>query len=487
MQETILVIDDTVLQSQLKEHLSRYRLLFQDIRSNPEAAIGDIMSGKSQQPDAMLLDLVTLGDAGLKMIRSMRETKPDFPIVVFTRYGDRDHAAAAMQAGAHDFLTKPVVMERLRLTLQHAIRIRRMHRYIDWLERKVAGHVDFSDIVGENPAFRRAVNLSREASPSKFPVWIEGEEGTGKELIARAIHGGGDRAGKPFVVVHCETLPEAMVEAVLFGQDKGFQPSSMQFALGRLRAADTGTLMLKEVGAFKPSVQRQLIQFLTTGAITPVGGSAPVKLDVRLICVTSKPSKHYVPGDIAPVLMQKLKRHVITLLSLQERKGDTARLAEHFLTLYATSENKYIQGMTDHSLQWLINCPWPGNVAQLSHLIWRAVLLCDTQQLDVSDLQAVQKSKPIYFADPPRELAAAVANVLIDEKGRVKTLKSVEEDAIRFALQYSNGCMARAARSLGIGRSTLYRKVGELEIDGYISRANQTMRPIMDTSPGERS
>jgi DNA-binding NtrC family response regulator len=167
---------------------------------------------------------------------------------------------------------------------------------------------------------------------------------------------------------------------------------------------------------------------------------------------------------------------------LSRRTGDVVRLAEHFFALHTASENRHIRNITDRALQSLANYPWPGNVGQLAHVIWRAVLLCENESLDVDELRMVLKSKPIHVGDPPRGMS-----LLVDERGEVKTLKSVEQEAIRFALDHAAGCMTRAARSLGIGRSTLYRKVSELQAAGYISRDSQTMRPMMSVSSTGRS
>jgi DNA-binding NtrC family response regulator len=352
--------------------------------------------------------------------------------------------------------------------------MQRMHHYIAWLERKVAGHMDLSDLVGKSPVFRQALTLASEAAASRKPVWIVGEAGTGKEMFARAIHGSSDRAGKPYSTVNCAMTPTHLMESVLFGQDNGAVDQT-HFSLSKLREAEQGTLLLEEIHALPPLLQRQLVDVLEKGAL--LGNS----IDIRLIATTSTTSDSGVPEGIDPKLHQYLKPLVITLPPLHQRREDTILLAEHFLAMYATSENKYIRGLTERAKQWLIDHTWPGNVHQLGNVLWRAVVLCEGEMLDIVDLQLVLKNKI------PALMKETSFSGMLDEKGKMKTLRSVQEEAIRFALQHAGGCMTRAARNLGIGRSTLYRKVSQLDLDPYISRANQTTRPMISVSSLERS
>lgn len=488
MTTTILLVDSNAAQLSLKEQVLQTRLHYQTlVVAANEAEVLRALATQKPFPDLALLDLEGADGAALSMLDSIRASHPQLPMIVLVGYGDQERATKAIQAGAHDYLAKPVTVERLRLTIRQAISRHRMGNYIAWLERKIAGHVDFSDMVGTGVHFRQAVDVARHATASTFAIWIEGEAGTGKEFLARAIHGGGERAGKPFVVVNCGLLPQSHAEAVLFGQDRGFSPEGMRFILGKVREAEGGTLLLKDMYHLPVELQRQLLKMVETGAVTPVGALSPVKVNVRLICTATLPTEYVArTGAVDMRLLQALKRTVITLPSLAQRGAkDLHALAEHFVTMYSTSENKYIQGLTDRALQWLSSAAWPGNITQLANVVWRAVMLSEAARLDVDDFQLVQKAKPIYLSEPPR--ISGITNALMDANGKVKTLKLVEEEAIRFALGYADGCMMRAAKSLGIGRSTLYRKVHELQIDGYISRANQTTRPMISVSATDLS
>lgn len=489
MLETLLIIEDNASQLQMMTDALRQKMHYHTLSvSSRELALKKILTTHAAEISLILIDFEALGTAGVGIIRNIRSVHQEVPIILLGSYADNNLTSEALKAGADDFLTKPVTVERMCVSIRNTLKAERMRRYITWLERKIAGHIDLDDLVGESSTFKDALVVARQAASTKIPVWIEGEVGVGKETMARAIHGSSDRVGKPFVVVNCEMLPENRAEAILFGQDKGFIPNSPNFVLGKLREADRGTLCLKEVETLNPELQQRLLQFIESGMVMPLGSITPVKMDVRIICMADKSAgQPPAPGRLDTKLLHRLKRLVVSLPALQQRKEDILRLAEHFVLIFAASENKYIQGLTESAGRWLINSMWPGNVTQLSNTIWRAVMLSDADQIDVDLLKAVQQSKSIYFGQASQERVAANNNLLVDEKGQVKTLKSVEQEAIRFALQNANGCMMRAAKNLGIGRSTLYRKVGELEMDGYNSRANQTTRPMMNVSDADRS
>lgn len=490
MRETILVVDSSSVRLQEKERVLQQAMHYQTAGVlQVEKALEWVRAGQKPVPDLVLLDVDTAGHAPtIAALRALKTLRGDLPVIVMAPYGDHHGATQAICSGASDCLNKPVPSERLQIALQNVLRMRRIRQYITWLERKAAGHMDIGDMVGESAPFQAALELARKASASESPVAISGGPGTGKTLLARAIHGSGKRAGKPFVIVNCELLPPHLAHGLLFGQENTPHMDGTEFILGKVREADQGTLLLQEIGALTPDLQQRIIDMLREKTITPAGSRTPVPVHVRLIYTTSAPGRHDAGqrafqqrlADAFPALS-------LTLPPLKERRGDIALLARHFLLVHATSENKYVSSITDRALTWLENHPWPGNVRQLSSVIWRAVILCEAMRLDVEDLQAVQKIRSIYIADSPLDAAAGKQSVLFDAGGNIRTLKSVQEEAIRYALKATDGCMTRAARALGIGRSTLYRKVSEYSIEDYISRANQTTRPMMKVSSGNRS
>lgn len=486
MREAVLIIDTSLAQLREKERTLQQALHYQTSGVlQADQAVEWVRTGKKPMPDIILLDMDIGMSAAMETLRALKALRNDLPVIIMTSYGDHQGAIECIRAGASDFLNKPVPSERLQLSIQNAIKMMRINQYIIWLERKVTSHMDIGDMIGSNAAFQEALALARQAAVSQSPVIISGEPGTGKTLLARAIHGSGGRAGKPFVAVNCELLPPHLAPGMLFGQEKMLPMNRADFILGKVREADQGTLLLQEIGALSPELRQQIIDMLHLKAMKPVGSASPVSINVRLICTEGVSGKYErEQKSFRSQLGHSFQALSIALPPLRQRQEDIALLAQHFLLIHATSENKYISGLTERALTWLENCPWPGNVGQLANLLWRAVILCEDNRLDVDDLMAVQKSRSIYIADSP---LAASQSMMIDADGKVKTLKNVQEEAIRFALKAADGCMTRAARSLGIGRSTLYRKVSEYSIDDHISRANQTTRPMMKVSSSDRS
>ncbi len=487
MPELILIVDDESSHLRMTEYTIAQKLGYRTVTaSSGEEAIRWVQSGKQPQPDLLLLDFALPGIGGLQVMREVKACRPPLPIIALVPYGDDDHAAQAVQAGAGDVLSKPVALDRLKLSLRNALTIQRMSNAIMRLERKHTGHVCFSDVIGKSDKMKEVLALAEDMAASKLPLWIEGERGTGKEWLARAIHGSGDRAGKPFVTVDCASLPDDAAGAILFGQEK--MPGKTHFVLGKLREADGGTLFLKEIGSLKPEWQHRLLEAIDEGTVKPVGRPSPLAVNIRFIAASSQSIKALMAaGTFSHALYRRFGEVSVTVPPLRERKEDIAPLAKHFIATYAASENKNMIGLTEEALQHLAAASWPGNVHQLSHLMWRAMLICNQDLLDAGNLRLVQQWQPVYYKDYGDNVLAAASPLLFDGHGRMKNLKSIEEEVIRLALHHAGGCMTRAARHLGIGRSTLYRRVNDLEISGYISRANQATRPMMKVSSEERS
>jgi len=417
-----------------------------------------------------MVDTRVLGSKSKEVIRDLRTLYPDLPIIALISYANDAFAADVLQSGATDYLLMPVSFDRLRHTLRLVMQIRSLAQYTGWLERKISGSMDFTDIVGNHPKLIEMLSIARKAASSKIPIWIEGAPGTEIELLARAVHGGGMRANKRFVAVNCRMLSASHADGVLFGS----QYDSRQQIIGKISEAEGGTLYLENVLDLPDSAKTQLLQFLETGVITPVGTDAAMKLDVRLICSQAQTSKSAATPDRSHAsLLGRLRSVVLSLPSLAERRSDIPAIAEHWLAHHAASEMKHVESISPPAMQWLCEQPWPANIHELSDAIWQAVCRARTHVLDVEDFCQDEKT-PAHNVPQPR---------IMDDSGNVKTLRLIQEEAIRFALHYSGGCMTRAAKCLGIGRSTLYRKLDEHQI----SRANQTTRPMMTVSAISRS
>jgi two-component system response regulator AtoC len=477
----ILVIGEQQKNPLLCDTLSRAFKYEVCVAPNDTVALRIIKEQSAAGLCCAIVDMAAMGDSGLVAIQALHHAHPKLPVLAIVAYGDARQPEHAIAAGALDFLVKPIAVERLRQSLKVLVRLKQMGDYTAWLERRVSGHVDFHDLVGEHTAIAEAQQLGKMATTSKIPVWIESPPGCETDLLARAIHCGGPRAGKPFVELACHLLPQASARDALFGNESGVQG----YVMGKLQEADGGTLLLEQPETLPDAIKHDLLLFLETGRL-PAGPNTPSRSpDVRIMCAGRSGSDPL--AAISPAsrrLRERLRGVVLALPPLAQRGQDIGAWVAHFIAIASASEAKFIRGLTPQAQAWVEAQPWPGNIQQLSQVVRRAVAQAQGEWLDVQDFAAQGR------ASGNAAFTSAEYPQLVDSNGRVKTLKSVQDEAIRYALNYCGGCMTRAAKTLGIGRSTLYRKLGEGQRrapKAHISRANQTTRPIMTVSSTERS
>jgi DNA-binding NtrC family response regulator len=363
---------------------------------------------------------------------------------------------------------------------------------------KLDGVLNFTDLVLRAEAMQRVVGLARRAAASGIPVLIEGESGVGKELIARAIQGESERADKPFVIVNCGAIPDKLVESILFGHEKGAFTGAIDKRIGKFQEADGGTLFLDEIGELPLEAQVKLLRALHDGEIDPVGAKRPIKVNFRLVSATNRDTVQLVrEGRFREDLYYRLNVFPIRIPPLRERPDDVPDLARHFLARFAAEEGRRVRSISTEALDLLTRCSWPGNVRQLENAIFRAVVLSDGDELTVNEFPQivahVDRARDIApdaaaLAPLPRPIAIPPAPVMLGAErtvpqtvaidngglgilaitphGELRSLEAMEADMIRLALGRSRG-RAEAARALGIGRSTLYRKMRELGLEGY--------------------
>jgi DNA-binding NtrC family response regulator len=361
---------------------------------------------------------------------------------------------------------------------------------------KLDGVLNFTDLVLRAEAMQRVVRLARRAAASSIPVLIEGESGVGKELIARAIQGESERADRPFVIVNCGAIPEKLVESILFGHEKGSFTGAVDKRIGKFQEADGGTLFLDEIAELPLEAQVKLLRALHDGEIDPVGARRPIRVNFRLISATHRDMVKLVKeGRFREDLYYRLNVFPIRVPPLRERPDDVPELARHFLARFAAEEGRRVGGIGAEALDLLTRYSWPGNVRQLENAIFRAVVLSDSNELtvdefpqiaahmnggqDIASAGAAPTTRPITVAPAPVMLGAertvphtvAIGNgglgiLAITPHGELRSLEAMEADMIRLALGRSRG-RAEAARWLGIGRSTLYRKMRELGLEGH--------------------
>jgi len=491
MSQVVLVVDDDPVQRRLVEAMVQrfgYDVLTAD---SGDAALALLTGGTPI--DAMVLDLVMPDLDGLGVLARLREAGIAIPVIVQTAHGGIDNVVSAMRAGAADFVVKPVGPERLQVSLRNALATSALAGELQRIKRKQDGTLTIDDIISRSQAMQPVLRAVEKAAASFIPVLIEGESGVGKELIARAIHGSGARRAKPFIAVNCGALPETLIESILFGHEKGAFTGATEKHIGKFIEADGGTLFLDEVGELPLPAQVKLLRALQEGEVEPVGGRRSVKVDVRIVSATNRDLIADVKaGRFREDLFYRLHVFPVSVPPLRKRAEDVPELTRHFLTRIAAEEGKRVRAITGEAMALLSRYRWPGNVRQLENTIFRAVVLADGEEIGVGEFPQIATQigddvaptvqpalEPMTaLIDPWTAREASLAPVerqslagmgptlrLTDTRGEVRPLEDIESEVIRFALSHYRGQMSEVARRLKIGRSTLYRKLEELEMD----------------------
>jgi len=482
MAKTILIADDDPTQRRLLQAaVERQGFL------TVQAEDGGRAIAASNNCDLVLLDLVMPGASGMDVLNAIKMNRPELPVIVLTGHGGVDTAVQAMQAGAVDFLIKPASPERIMVSVRNALKVTELQTEVKRLVKKQDGALGFEDMIAGAPAMRQVVRLGQRAAQSDIPVLILGESGVGKELIARSIQAASARAGKPFISVNCGAIPENLVESILFGHEKGSFTGAHEKHLGKFLEANGGTLFLDEVGELPLDMQVKLLRVLQEGEVDPIGSKRPVKVNVRIISATNKDLPALIEeGRFREDLYYRLNVFPIEAPPLRERREDIPALVSRFIARFNSEEGKSIEGASPQAMAMLCAFDWPGNVRQLENMVFRAVVLCDGKELQLEDFPQVSGSA-LKFADLPaaptpgdvveaafdaREKAMAAAAAydcapvgVIDEKGDIRPLVEIERDLIAYAIDVYAGHMSEVARRLGIGRSTLYRKLKEYDLE----------------------
>jgi DNA-binding NtrC family response regulator len=484
MTKTVLVVDDDPTQRRLIQAVLEREGFGVAQAEGGDQALARLISGAPA--DAVILDLTMPGLSGMDTLKEMRARGFMQPVIVLTATGGVDVVVKAMQAGAQDFFIKPASPERILVSIRNALQMGDLTAEVDRLKKKAGGRLTFADLVGSSPAMAQVKRMGERAAKSQIPVLILGESGVGKEVIARAVHGASERAGKPFVAVNCGALPENLVESILFGHEKGAFTGAHDKHLGKFQEANGGTLFLDEIGELPLDMQVKLLRALQESEIDPVGAKRSVKVDVRILSATNRDLAAQVKdGRFREDLFYRLNVFPIEAPSLRERREDIPALVEHFIRRFNVEEGKRVAGASPETMSLLTAHDWPGNVRQLENAVYRAIVLADAPYLQPYDFPAVSGLQPPAENTPavfPVVLPAAVqlsvddmpksAPVrVLDERGHLRTLEEIEHDLIQLAIEIYAGHMSEVARRLGIGRSTLYRKVREQGLEGALEEA----------------
>jgi DNA-binding NtrC family response regulator len=408
----------------------------------------EVLAAAAPPPAAVLLDLMMPEIDGVEVLKELRRRHPALPVVILTAVSDIARAVEVTKLGAYDYLTKPVDRDRLLTTLRRAVTQHSLEQEVGRLRGELAERHGLRAIVGSSGAMRRVYDQIERVLESDITVFVSGESGTGKELVAKAIHYGSLRSGGPFVDVNCAAIPEGLQESELFGHEKGAFTGAHASHPGKFEQAAGGTILLDEVGEMSPSSQARLLRVLQERSLTRVGGTKSVALDVRVVSSSNRDLALLVgEGRFRQDLYYRLVVFPIELPPLRRRREDIPALVEHFLAKHAGDAGRRITRVEPAALELLMRHDWPGNVRELENVIHRSLLVASPPELKRDDL--------------PRELTGARTGApsLDGEPAELCSLEELERQAIARAIDHFGGNLSDVARLLGIGRSTLYRKL----------------------------
>ncbi|WP_184081259.1 sigma-54-dependent transcriptional regulator [Sphingobium subterraneum] len=467
----LMLIDDEPAQRRLVSALaarSGWRTIF---ASDDESAIATLGTQDGMRLDAVLLDQWSPEIRPAELIEQIRARRPALPILVLTAHNNVLDAVEAMRAGACDYLSKPIAPERLLAALDATLDdAHNRAGELRPLSEKMSAPLAFEEIVGSAPQYLAALAIAAKAARARIPVLIEGESGVGKEVIARAIHAASPRFRSRMVTVNCGAIPANLVESELFGHERGAFTGAFDRQVGKFTDADQGTIFLDEVSEMPLEAQVKLLRVLQDGEVQPLGARQPIHVDVRVIAATNKVLADEVEaGRFREDLYYRLNVMHVAVPPLRDRIGDIPALARHLLGRLSSQPGLRSLGITSEALTLLMQHSWPGNVRQLQNALFRASVLCDGDALTPQDFPQIaaqisaRQAGGMTAVEMGRDQSVGVT--LFGNNGHMRPLSDIEADVIRLAIGHYRGRMTEVARRLGIGRSTLYRKLTELGID----------------------
>ncbi len=435
-----------------------------------------------REPVAICLDLFMPGMNGLETLRGVKREAPDVPVIMATSDDKIESAVEAIKAGAYDYIVKPIDELRLQTTLQKAVEKYQLTNQVKQLRSALKSSYSFRNIIGVSPGMRKLFAQLEKIGESSINVCIFGETGTGKELVARAVHYQNDQVKTPFVEINCGAIPDSLQEAELFGYEKGAFTGAVDSKKGKLEMADGGTLFLDEVGEMTPATQVKLLRFLQEKSFERVGGTRKIKVNMRVVCATNKNLEEAIKeGTFRDDLYYRLVVFPLTIPPLRERKEDIPYLCGFFLKKYQGEIQKPITTIEPDALEALIRFDWPGNVRQLENAIYRAMVSAEGKTVTKNSLapEIVENpgSWPEAMAIPtvettpgqdPGEVTPADAleetqkkpvGTASTDNGGLVSLDDAEKQAIQAALNNADGDVPETAKALGVSRATLYRKL----------------------------
>ena len=447
---TILIVDDDRpqrdgLQRALED---RYEVLVAD----EALKAGTIL--ETQPVDVLLTDLRMPGDDGLKLLRRAGSLSNPPVSIMMTAYGSIENAVEAMKAGAYHYVTKPVNLDELELVIGRALKSRQIEAENLNLHEQLDQKFGLENLIGQSPAMLRMFDIIRQVAPTRASVLITGETGTGKELVAHAVHNLSPRKAGPFIAVHAAALPTALLESELFGHEKGAFTGAVERRAGRFEMADGGTIFLDEVGELEPAMQVKQLRVLEERQFERVGGNKTIEVDVRLVAATNRDLKKMVAdGKFRDDLFYRLSVVTVNLPPLRERRDDVPLLVAAFNRQYSQENNAPVREITQEVVNLLMAYDWPGNVRELRNAMEQMVVLARGDRLTVRDIPATIRS------------SADLTKISVVRPGTTMTVEEAERQLIIQALKETDGNRTKAADKIGMSRRTLHRKLKEYHLE----------------------
>ena len=425
--------------------------------NDPEMAVSYL---EEAEVDVVITDMKMPKMSGLEVLQHVKRNSPSIPVLIMTAFGSIESAVEVMKYGAFDYITKPFANDELLLSVHNAVELSRAHQQYRILQESLEERYSTHQIIGKSPAMRETLSIVDRVSASRSTVLITGESGTGKELVARAIHFSSPRKDEPFVAVNCMAFNAGVLESELFGHEKGSFTGAVAMRRGRFEQADRGTLFLDEIGELPSDLQVKLLRVLQERVFERVGGTEPVKVDIRIVAATNKDlAKMVEEGSFREDLFYRLNVVQIHIPPLRERREDIPLLVSHFIAQIASENGIPPKSFTQEAQNYLSGYEWPGNIRQLQNVIERCMVMIPRDVIDVEDL-------PPEIRDEESQFKSAV-DLLPVELNLADTLDKIEAALIRRALVRSDFVQAHAADLLGISRSLMQYKVKKYNISGH--------------------
>lgn len=451
MRGKILIVDDEQIMCEMLEDDLKRHGFHPTWYISAEKAFDAL---KKESFDVLLTDLNLPGMNGIELCERIVANRPDIPVIVITAFGSMETAIAAIRAGAYDFVTKPIDTDFLAIALDRAVKHRGLQKKVKLLGEALKKSHRFDELIGESPPMRKLANRLARVADTETSILVTGETGTGKELVAQALHKQSRRHEGPFVAVNCAALPDALLESELFGHKRGAFTDAKTERKGLFFLANGGTLFFDEIGDFPLALQPKLLRSLEERCVRPIGGTSELDFDVRIIAATNRDIETAVEeGRFREDLYYRINVIQIALPPLRERGTDILLLAQHFVEQFAIRSEKQIAGISNATSEKLLNYTWPGNVRELRNTIERAVALTGYEKISVDDLpKKIRNYKASHFlvgSDNPSELVP---------------IQEVERRYILHVLKTVGGNKTLAARVLGLDRKTLYRKLQHYKV-----------------------